>query len=81
TWCADVAGLDAPEVRAARRERPQWSGHVAPDQVANVGVTFGLRWRPFHGDTSMPEGRTVWGYLLVRHASSDPWRISDQGVG
>ena len=81
TWCEDAAGLDELQVGAGHRERPQWSGHAGTDQVADVGVAFGLRWRAFHGDASMPSGRTVWGYQLVRHAPGAPWRISDQGVG
>lgn len=80
-WCEDVASLTDVDVGDSSMERPQWSGHSATDEVANVGVTFNLNWRLLHNDGSMPEGTTVWGYLLVRDSPDSPWRIFSEGVG
>lgn len=81
SWCADVAGLQHVEVSHHFLERPRYSGHSAPQEVANVPVTFDLSWRPFHDDGSMEQGPTIWGYLLVRDSPDSPWRIFDQGTG
>ena len=80
-WCEDVASLKDVDVRDHFMELPEYSGHSAPDEVANVPVNFDLTWRPFHNDGSMDEGATTWGYLLVRDSPDAPWRIFDQGVG
>lgn len=81
SWCEDVASLTDVDVRNHLTEHPKYSGHSAPDEVANVPVTFDLNWRPFHNDGSMEEGSTTWGYLLLRDSPSSPWRIFDQGTG
>lgn len=81
SWCEDVASLTNVNIDHHTTEPPQASGHSAPDEVANISVTFDLSWRPFHDDGSMDEGRTVWGYLLVRGSAHSPWRIFDQGTG
>ena len=80
-WCKDVASLTNVEIHDHFTEPPKASGHSAPDEVANVPVTFDLNWRPFHNDGSMEGGATMWGYLLVRGSSGSPWRIFDQGTG
>lgn len=81
SWCQDVGSLTSVDVHDHFTERPEASGHSAPDEVANVPVTFDLNWRPFHNDGSMAEGATIWGYLLVRDSGDSPWRIFDQGTG
>ena len=81
SWCQDVASLTDVDVSDHFTERPRDSGHKAPDEVANVPVTFDLNWRLFHNDGSMEEDSTMWGYLLVRDSTDSPWRIFDQGVG
>ncbi|WP_395696278.1 DUF4829 domain-containing protein [Nocardioides sp.] len=81
SWCEDVASLTDVDVSDHVMERPQDSGHSAPEEVANVPVSFDLNWRPFHDDVSMPEGATTWGFLLVRESADSPWRIFDQGTG
>lgn len=43
-----------------------------------VPVTFTLRQREV---VSMPDGHTSWGYILVRAAADQPWRINGHGVG
>ncbi len=81
SWCHDVASLEGVDVQGHVTERPEWSGHVAPDEVVRVAVTFDLSWRLLRNDGSMNEGPTTWGYLLARDSASSPWRIFDQGVG
>jgi hypothetical protein len=81
SWCEDIASLTDIDVRDHFIERPKGSGHSAPDEVANVPVSFNLDWRRFHNDGSMDEGATTWGYLLVRDSTDLRWRIFDQGVG
>lgn len=78
-WCHDVASLSNLKVMSHIREQPEQTGHSAPDEVANVPVTFSLDWRPLQGDGSMNEGDTTWAYFLVRTAPEKPWRIFDQG--
>lgn len=81
SWCDAVAGLTDVHVRDHFMERPSWSGRSPWEEVSNVPVTFDLNWRPFHGDASMDEGATTWGYVLVRDSADSPWRIFDQGTG
>ena len=81
SWCEDVASLEDVDIHDHFTERPKDSGHSAPEEVANVPVTFDLNWRLFHNDGSMDEGATSWGYLLVRDSADSPWRIFDQGTG
>lgn len=80
-WCEDIGSLTAVEVADATMDRPEDSGHSATEVVARVPVAFNLTWRPLHGDVSMAEGPTTWGYLLIRDSSDSAWRIVDQGVG
>lgn len=79
TWCDDVASLSSVKVMSHVREQPEQTGHSAPEEVANVPVTFSLDWRLLQGDGAMNEGDTTWGYFLVRTAPEKPWRIFDQG--
>lgn len=81
SWCEDISTLTDVIVSDHSIEPPEPSGRSAPDEVVFVAVTFDVDWRRFHGDTSMEEGNTVWGYRLVRNAEDSPWRIVDQGVG
>lgn len=81
SWCEGVASLTDVVVRDHFAERPKWSGHSPPEEVANVPVTFDLDWRPFNIDDSMDEGATTWSYLLVRESADSRWRIFDQGTG
>ena len=81
SWCDDVSSLSDVDVHDHLTERPRDSGHTAPDEVADVAVSFDLDWRPLHGSISMEEGPTTWGYQLVRESPDSPWRIFGQGVG
>lgn len=80
-WCKDVGRLADVRVRHHTVERPRRSGRHASEEVARVGVRFTLDWRLLHSDVSMPEGPTVWGYLLVRASADAPWRVFEQGTG
>lgn len=80
-WCEDVASLTNIGMDKHVMERPEDSGHAAPEQVARVPVGFDPSWRPFHDDGSMGEGVITWGYGLVRESADTPWPIFDQGVG
>jgi hypothetical protein len=80
-WCHDLGSLADVSVQSHFMERPQWSGQPRSAQVADVPVSFTLRWRPFHDDGSMDQGATTWSYLLVRRSAHAPWRIFDQGNG
>ena len=46
--------------------------------VLDVPVEFTLQQKR---EVSMVNGRTVWGYVLVRDRETDPWLIDDQGTG
>lgn len=81
SWCDKVASLTNVDVRDHFTERPQNLGPSASEEVARVPVTFDLNWRLLHGDVSMDEGATTWGYLLVRESPDSSWRIFDQGTG
>ena len=80
-WCRRVASLEDLTVSPAEPEEPAWSGRAADEQVVRVPVEFVLTYRPLRSDHSMEEGRTPWGYLLVRGSDEDPWRIFTQGNG
>ncbi|WP_062201441.1 hypothetical protein [Demequina salsinemoris] len=80
-WCDAVAGLDDIDVSQATEEDPFWSGLPSDVETVSVAVEFDLDWRLFHDDGSMPEGHTVWGYLLSRDSADAPWRIYDNGLG
>ena len=80
SWCEDLAGLADVQLRDVIPEKPRWSGHRDDQQVMQVVVRFDLDWPWLHGDGSMPEGLTTWGYLLVRDSEAESWTIFDQGV-
>lgn len=81
SWCENVASLSGVDVRDHVKERPKDTGRSSPEEVADVPVTFHLKWRPFRNDGSMHQGATTWGYLLVHDSADSPWRIFDQGTG
>ncbi len=60
-WCENVASLTDTDVRDHFTERPKDSQHAAPDEVADVPVTFDLNWRLFHNDGTIEEGGTSLG--------------------
>jgi len=80
-WCTGVAGLTHVEVKTPNPEDPRWLGFPrhTPAEFVSVPVAFELDWRWFHGDGSLEEGRTGWGYILVRDEPDGQWRIFDQG--
>jgi hypothetical protein len=46
--------------------------------AVGMGVTFDLKQ---HQVMSMPNGPTVWGYILVRNSRTQRWLIADEGTG
>ena len=81
SWCNDVAHLRDVAIGGHRLEPASASGRSADEEVASVPVSFNLDWRPLHGDGSLQEGPTSWGYLLVRDSLRGPWRIFAEGTG
>jgi hypothetical protein len=81
TWFADVDHVTSVVVGRVSAERPTWSGQNHRTQVMRVPVTWDVRWRFVHRDSSLPEGRMHWGFLLSRGSDRKPWRIFDQGTG
>ena len=47
------------------------------EQVIHLPVEFRTR----GGDSSMPDGDHVWGYILVRDRDGERWRVAAEGVG
>ncbi|WP_432535757.1 hypothetical protein [Kineococcus arenarius] len=85
-WAADPPTIEDVEVSEATTEPTAGAegaaGAVGEShaqehaQAVFVPVTFEL-----HGaDTSVPDGPTAWGYLLVRDGDAEAWRIADAGV-
>jgi len=81
SWCTGVAELTGISLGAPSTEPPGNSSNHPDQSVTEVPVTFDLRWRRWHGDPSLPEGRTTWGYLLAQDAQTSAWRIVDNGTG
>lgn len=71
SWFTNVKSIKNLSMEKSQPDRR--SGHR---QAVFVPVEFDLQQRQM---TSMPNGRTVWGYVLVRDTDSDPWLIDDQG--
>jgi len=80
-WCRSLSSLTDVSVAPARGEEPAWSGRADDEQVVRVAVEFVVDRRPFHGDPGLEDGRTSWGYLLVRGSDDEPWRIFTEGMG
>jgi hypothetical protein len=80
-WCRDVAHLKQVGVGRHSTENPRWLGlpRGAQGEFVSVPTSFDLDWRLFHGDMTMDQGATSWGYVLVRSAPDQPWLIFDQG--
>ncbi len=81
-WAADPPTIEDVEVSEAITQPAAGAGGAVGEshaqehaQAVLVPVTFEL-----HGaDTSMPDGQTAWGYLLVRDGDTEAWRIADAG--
>ncbi|WP_432489429.1 DUF4829 domain-containing protein [Kineococcus sp. SYSU DK018] len=81
-WAADPPTIEDVEVSealtqpAAGAEGAAGESHAQEHaQAVFVPVTFELR----GADTSMPDGPTAWGYVLVRDGDTETWRIADAG--
>lgn len=44
----------------------------------DMGAEFVLKQ---HSVLSMPNGRTTWGFIVVRNNRQQPWRIGEEGTG
>ena len=81
-WAADPPSIEDVEVCGAITQ-PAAGAHGAVGeshaqehaQAVLVPVTFELR----GADTSVPDGPSAWGYLLVRDGDTEAWRIADAG--
>jgi hypothetical protein len=80
-----MVSCDSVEALSEISVRERFDHYTRPSspgtEVTYVSVRFDLDWRRFHGDGSMPEGTTVWGYVLERSSSANPWRLIRGGVG
>ncbi len=81
-WAADPPTIEDVEVSGAITQAAAGAhGAVGEShaqehaQAVLVPVTFELR----GADTSMPDGPTAWGYILVRDGGTEAWRIADAG--
>lgn len=74
-WCgsSDLTGLKITDITQEPRQTETGEG----PQIERVWVEFDL----VRSDGSMPEGRTMWSYLLDRTGPNGAWRIYDQGLG
>lgn len=77
TWLDDTPEIRDVTVSPAVAQDPTGSPAAEYRSSLYVPVQFTLH----GGDGSMQEGRNGWGYLLVRNADTEPWRIVDDGVG
>lgn len=74
-WCGEV------EVRDSTVDEVQDDGccGLGEQYAQSVYVPVDLVTRG--GDVSLPDGEHPWGYVLVRDADDQPWRIVDEGLG
>jgi hypothetical protein len=79
TWFLDVDHVGSLTVGRVRAERPSWSGRNHRTEVMRVPVRWDVKWRFVHRHSSLPEGRSTWGFWVSRSSDQKPWRIFDQG--
>ncbi|MDX6204448.1 MAG: hypothetical protein QOF39_505 [Frankiales bacterium] len=79
SWFTNVRSITAVEVGYSVPESGAGSGSLGAGyaHVVRVGATFNLHQKDA---SSMQNGRTDWGYLLVRNADTQPWLIADEGM-
>ena len=78
SWLTNVEGLRDVSIGMPRDESGTSLASATRYRfVVRVPVDFTLQQKR---EVSMVNGRTVWGYVLVRNAQTDPWLIDDQGV-
>jgi hypothetical protein len=73
---ANVVSITDLALQTPRPSGGPGTGAAGYREAVFVPVTFTLHQ---HQAMSMPDGPTVWGYLLVRNNDTDPWRITDEG--
>jgi hypothetical protein len=77
-WAEDPPQIDDITVGTSLRQDPTGTAAEGHAQAVFVPVTFTVHGT---GDETMPDGRTSWGYLLMRDGDQDPWLIQDNGDG
>lgn len=75
-WCERIGSLKHASLYPDPADNQR-----AAAVTAGVGVTFDLHWRLFHGDGSMRNGPTTWGYGLIRTSAAGRWLINEEGTG
>lgn len=73
SWLTNVKSIRGIVVKEPVPDR-------SPDyaQAVRVPVEFELHQRE---SMSMPDGHTVWAYLVVRNSDAERWLIDEEGVG
>jgi hypothetical protein len=62
--------------------RPYNDAYDARQRHYRFGVSIGVQFvLQQHRAMSMPNGPTVWGYILVRNSRRQRWLIADEGSG
>ena len=73
---ANIVSITDLVMRTPIPERGAGTAAEGYRQVVFVPVQFTLRQRQA---MSMPDGPTVWGYLLARNKDTERWLIADEG--
>jgi hypothetical protein len=76
SWFTNVKSITDVHVGTPRPEPLQGSAAQGYCHAVFVPVDFTLQQK--HED-SMPNGPTVWGYVLVRNSDKERWLIVDEG--
>ena len=76
SWFTNVRSITGVHVGTPRPEPLQGSAAQGYRHAMFVPVDFTLQQKH---EYSMPNGPTVWGYVLVRNSVKDRWLIVDEG--
>jgi hypothetical protein len=71
SWLTNVISISNLEI-----DDPLPDARPGYAQAIHVPVEFDLEQTEA---LSMPNGHTLWGYVLVRNSDDEPWLIDDQG--
>jgi hypothetical protein len=77
-WFTDLISATGLSVHPASARGPYGGPAAGYAQIVQVYVDFTLTWA--HPET-IPNGKDLWSYILVRNSDSDPWLIADEGLG
>ena len=76
SWFTNVESITDVRVGTARPEPLQGTAAQGYRHAIFVSVDFTLQQKH---EYSMPNGPTVWGYVLVRNSAKERWLIVDEG--